>query len=125
MRTYRPDQWLRNWFLGGPPAVDYSETGQFSTAAVTRYVTELAQVWRLLARLCAPGARLIVRFGALPSLACDPLEIIRDSLERADGAWRFVSVSSAGLPPRARRQASQFGKPGEGPAEIDVVALRA
>jgi hypothetical protein len=24
LRTYLPDQWLRNWFLGGPAVVDYS-----------------------------------------------------------------------------------------------------
>jgi DNA methylase len=24
MRTYRQDQWLRNWFLGGPSTVDYT-----------------------------------------------------------------------------------------------------
>jgi hypothetical protein len=28
MRTYLPDQWIRNWFLGGPPEVDYSIKGQ-------------------------------------------------------------------------------------------------
>ncbi len=24
MKTYLPDQWLRHWFVGGPPVVDYS-----------------------------------------------------------------------------------------------------
>ena len=28
MRTYIPDQWLRNWFVGGPDAVDYTNRDQ-------------------------------------------------------------------------------------------------
>ena len=28
MRTYTPDQWLRNWFVGGPDLVDYTNRDQ-------------------------------------------------------------------------------------------------
>src|SRR5262249_42083067 len=62
MRTYRPDQWLRNWFLGGEPRVDYEQEGQLAHHADI-FADELASVWRAVAHLCHSGARLVVRFG--------------------------------------------------------------
>lgn len=122
MRFYRSDQWLRNWFLGGPADVDYTLEGQMGRYTGPRYEEDLARVWRLVARRCSRGARLIVRFGTLPSVGRDPESLLVSSLERADVGWRVTAVRGAGRPARGRRQAEQFSRPGLGPEEIDLEA---
>src|SRR4029078_11921938 len=72
MRSYWSDQWLRNWFLGGPADVTYSQKRQVSHRGVEGFTVGLAQVWAAVAGKCMPGARLIVRFGTLPCLNQDP-----------------------------------------------------
>ncbi len=122
MRTYRPDQWLRNWFLGGEPRVDYAQNGQLSHHADT-FVDELALVWRAVARRCNAGARLVVRFGYLPSVPVDAREVLRASLHRAEAGWRLTRWVDAGSSTNGRRQATQFGRPsGDAAHEIDAYA---
>lgn len=121
MRSYKPDQWLRLWFLGGPPAVDYDYTGQVRHH-LAEYIEDLAVVWKNVAQRSRPGARLVVRFGCIPSNARDPLDLFRMTLERSGAPWRIVSVVEAGVPPRGRRQAAQFAEPRGPVMEIDVVA---
>lgn len=59
MRTYGPDQWLRHWFLGGPPDVRYGSEGQLTRQPnQAAFVSALAGVWRAVAARCVPGARL-------------------------------------------------------------------
>lgn len=73
MRSYKPDQWLRLWFLGGPPDVTYDYRQQVRHRQA-EYVDDLALVWKNVARVSRPGAHLVVRFGCLPSSAVDPLD---------------------------------------------------
>ena len=121
MRSYKPDQWLRLWFLGGPPTVTYDYDQQVRHRQA-EYVDDLAQVWKNVARVSRPRARLIVRFGCLPSSAVDPLAVLQRSFERSGAGWRILRVQDAGKPPRGRRQATQFGDPRGPVTEIDVVA---
>ena len=109
MRTYGPDQWLRNWFLGGPPCVDYSQVGQLAHHA-EKFVDELATVWRSVARRCVDGACLVVRFGYLPSIPIDPREVLSASLARADSGWRIRRWVDAGSSSNGKRQSEQFGQ---------------
>jgi hypothetical protein len=109
MRTYRPDQWLRNWFLGGEPRVDYAQDGQLPHHA-DKFAGELALAWRAVARRCMPRARLIVRFGYLPSMPIDPRDILRSSLAQADAGWRVIRWVDAGSSSNGKRQAQQFGR---------------
>jgi hypothetical protein len=109
MRTYRPDQWLRNWFLGGAPRVDYAQDGELSHHA-DKFVDELASVWSSVARRCEPGARLIVRFGSLPSIPVDARELLRSSLRQAAAGWKIMRWASAGSSALGKRQAQQFGR---------------
>jgi SAM-dependent methyltransferase len=121
MRSYNSDQWLRLWFLGGPPTVHYDRTGQVRHRQ-QEYVDDLARVWRNVAARCRPGARLAVRFGCIPTCARDPVALLLSTLERSGAPWQILSVQDAGAPPRGRRQAEQFGRPRGPVAEIDVVA---
>ena len=122
MRTYRPDQWLRNWFLGGEPRVDYTQRGQLAHHS-DGFADELAAVWRAVARRCLAGARMIVRFGYLPSIPVDARDMLKTSLERADAGWRLTRCLDAGSATDGRRQSKQFGRCTKDAAgEIDAYA---
>lgn len=124
MRFYRSDQWLRYWFLGGDSTVPYEYDQQVGHGSMEAFVAGLAEVWKNVAGVCEPGARLVVRFGALPSLACEPRDVAQESLARADAGWTVTGVRSAGCPPRGRRQADQFlGGKGSPVEEIDLDAV--
>jgi hypothetical protein len=122
MRTYLPDQWLRSWFLGGPAAVTYGVPGQLQHTGVDAFVGGLAEVWRATARRCEDGARLVVRFGALPSLKVDPGELIRRSLDESGAGWHLDGLTPAGSAPTWSRQAAQFSDPGRYVEEVDCYA---
>lgn len=119
MRTYRSDQWLRNWFLGGKPEVDYTQDGQLAHHDDV-FADELAAVWRAVATQCLPKAKLIVRFGYLPSIPLDPRELLGTSLKRADVGWRIRRWQDAGSSDNGRRQATQFGRISKAVSEFDA-----
>lgn len=125
MVTYRPDGWLRDWLLGGAPAPDYNREGQLGASTGPVFVACLAKIWAAVARRCLPEARLVVRFGALPSVRSgEPEDLLLTSLE-ASGAWDVVSVEDAGVPRRTgARQVEQALQAGEHVPEVDVLAAR-
>lgn len=124
MRTYFPDHWLRNWFVGGPTDVDYNADEQLSHHSEAEFIADLAGVWREIARACIPGAKLICRFGALPSCRKDPRSLIARSLAEAASGWRISTIRDAGTSRRGRRQCDQFGAGNNAPIEeIDVYAV--
>lgn len=121
MRTYVPDQWLRNWFLGGSPTVSYYYQGQLGFENPERYVQELRRAWLNVARACHPGATLVVRLGSLPSRRdFDPREMISRSLENTP--WRLLDIRPAGTAEKGKRQAVQFGKARKAVVEYDGLA---
>lgn len=124
MVTYRPDQWLRNWFVGGPPEVDYGRSGQLGALTGQRFTSCLADIWSAVAKRCNAGARLAVRFGALPSTKrSEPEVILAESLDLS-GAWELLELRSAGAPRDGRRQADQFPVAGRQVAEVDCLARK-
>ncbi len=106
MNTYLPDQWLRAWFMGGPPRVDYSTAGQVVHAAPRAYARQLRQVWRNVAEVCEPDAMLVIRFGGIHDRKVNPLALITGSL--TDSGWRVREIRSAGTATRGKRQALHF-----------------
>jgi hypothetical protein len=110
MRSYVPDQWLRNWFIGGPSDVVYSREGQLSQESKDQFVQQLGAVWSNVAKHCLPGARLIVRFGSLPSESADGIRLLRDSIRQSDASWRIETRRSAGYATNGRRQSEQFAR---------------
>lgn len=123
MRTYVADQWLRSWFLGGPAEVAYGTYGQLARQPNQEAFTQaLSDVWTATAHRCRRGARLAIRFGALPSTRTDPTTLLLASLKKARAGWIVREVRQAGTPPRKTRQAEQFGRAGSAINEIDVVA---
>jgi hypothetical protein len=126
MRTYVADQWIRNWFLGGPESVDYQESQQLGSGTGVKFATDLASVWKRIDPVCASGAQIHIRIGSLPSLKDDPRQLTRDSVRSAQVRWRFVDARSAGAASRGRRQAHQFlSAPVKAIREYDIVFRKA
>jgi hypothetical protein len=124
MRTYFPDHWLRNWFVGGPSDVDYRADDQLSHHGEDQFVGDLAKVWKRVARVCLLGAKLVCRFGAIPSCKKDPRDLMRRSLNEADCGWRITTMLDAGTSKQGRRQCEQFRTKKSAPInEIDVYAV--
>lgn len=123
MRTYLPDQWLRAWFLGADPVVDYGAEGQLPQSSEEVFVEGLARVWRAAAGKCLPGARLVIRFGALPSKDKDPAGLLSQSVRASRAGWVVDQIVAAGVPPRGRRQADQMNNgAGDYVEEVDLYA---
>jgi hypothetical protein len=124
MVTYRPDQWLRNWFVGGPSVVDYRRTGQLGAVTGAAFTRDLGDVWKAVAARCTSDAHLVVRFGALPSTRRgEPEDILAESLDLSS-VWELIELRSAGAPRDGRRQADQFPGAGSQVAEVDCVARK-
>jgi hypothetical protein len=108
MRTYLPDQWLRNWFLGGASVVPYLQrAGELTHHDPAAFASQLRDVWSRAARVALPTARLVCRFGGIHDRSADPLDIIKDSLR--ESGWRLTTIRQAGDANTGRRQAGQFG----------------
>jgi hypothetical protein len=123
MRTYIPDQWIRNWFVGGPAQTDYSAEGQLAHRSAEAFADDLGAVWRGAAIATNPGARLVIRFGGINDRQADPLGIIKSSL--AESGWRILTINSAGTACSGRRQALAFAAAQQEPrSEYDVWAVR-
>ena len=122
LTTYLPDQWIRNWFLGGPSVVDYTSEGQLSHSSRDRFVADLREVWANAGAHCRPGAKLVIRFGAIGGrLVENPSRFLIASF-KATG-WVAMNARHADNAARGRRQADTFHKKRNAPCdEVDVWA---
>ena len=125
MYTYEQDQWLRNWFLGGSEKVEYSNKTQLKHWSEKAFVNDLAKVWVNTAKKCNSGAKLVIRFGALPSKSeKTPSELLKESLALADCGWKVHTIHNAGKPIESKRQANQFkNTTGKYVEEIDAFGI--
>ena len=123
MRTYIPDQWLRNWFVGGPETVDYTNRGQVVHSSPEDFAADLRQVWRNVANVCADNARMVIRFGGITDRRANPLDIIKHSLR--DSGWTIRTLRTAGSAKDGKRQADSFLRSKSKPLlEYDVWAVK-
>lgn len=121
MRTYIPDQWLRNWFVGGPSTVEYGASSQLVHTSPEVFAAELRSVWQNAARVSRSGARLVCRFGGIRDRSANPLEVIRASFQNS--GWRVTTARPAGTALDGRRQATQFKLQASDPhVEYDIYA---
>ena len=125
LRTYQPDQWLRQWFLGGPAQTSYDVGPQLSHRSQDAFVEDLRSVWKNVAAFTTDDARLIVRFGAINDRPVDPMEVLETSLERTP--WHLYRTVSAGTAAMGRRQAVTFSSTSRTAAlpEYDFWAVKA
>lgn len=123
MRTYIPDQWIRNWFVGGSSDVDYSSEGQVSHLSPDQFAADLRTVWRNLASVCTDDAQMIIRFGAINNRKADHIKIIQSSI--CDSGWKILDIKPAGSAKKGNRQADSFlTRKSNAIEEVDVWASR-
>lgn len=123
MRTYIPDQWLRNWFIGGPDVVDYTNHDQVVHSSPEDFAADLCKVWRNAENVCVDHAKMVVRFGGITDRRADPLELIKSSF--VDCGWRITTARKAGTATEGKRQADSFLRTKSKPVnEYDVWAVR-
>jgi hypothetical protein len=108
MRTYVQDQWLRNWFLGGPSAVDYSAGIQLQHTGQDVFAASLGRVWKNMARTKANSLHMYVRFGVIPSVKVNAKALILKSLEASRASFKMVSCLNARSAQSGKRQAEQM-----------------
>ena len=106
MRTYIPDQWLRNWFVGGADRVDYGSQRQLVHSSPEDFANDLRLVWNNSAEVCSPGATMVLRFGGIRDRRAEPLDVIKDSLRGSP--WRLKTIRGAGSAIAGKRQADTF-----------------
>jgi hypothetical protein len=108
MRTYVPDQWLRYWFLGGTPEVNYGQQqGELTHQSPLVFASQLRAVWSRAAQVALPRARLVCRFGGIRDRRADPLDIIKSSFH--ESGWRLTTIRDGADANIGKRQAAQFG----------------
>jgi hypothetical protein len=125
MQTYVEDQWLRNWFLGGPAHIEYAVYEQVSHVDRQSFTESLGQVWRNMARTKAGRLDMYIRFGIIPSIHADPKEIILESLEASEVDWRCASTRIAHTASNGRRQAAQMWAHSAADLEYDFHVIAA
>ncbi|MDD2627144.1 MAG: DNA methyltransferase [Candidatus Methanomethylophilus sp.] len=108
MNTYVADQWVRNWFVGGPSTVEYTMKGQVSTGGKKGFRDKLESVWNNCKDISSDKAKLFIRFGAINSVESNPEELIMSSLENT--GWEIIQTELAGVPKSNTRQANTFVK---------------
>lgn len=108
MRTYVQDQWLRNWFLGGPAKVDYSAGTQLEHAGQQVFAESLGKVWANMARSEADSLHMYVRFGAIPSAKVDAKALMLSCIEASGAPLRVLSSRNASSAHSGKRQAEQM-----------------
>lgn len=122
LTTYLPDQWIRNWFLGGPSTVDYTSERQLSHSGRDRFVADLRKVWANVGANCKPGTILVIRFGSIGDrLVKNPARLITASFEAT--GWVATDVRHADNAARGKRQADTFHRKRSVPCdEVDIWA---
>lgn len=123
MKTYIPDQWLRNWFVGGLSTVQYGSVDQLVHGGPEIFADGLNSVWRNSAAVATEDARLVIRFGGISDRRADPVQLIKSSL--INSGWRITRIKSAGAASEGKRQADSFLRNRSNPVvEVDVWAAR-
>jgi hypothetical protein len=124
MRTYVEDQWLRNWFLGGPDHVEYGMSEQIQHTGQDVFAESLGAVWKNMARSHADKLHMYIRFGAIPSSKVDPQKLVHASLESSGTKWGISSVKEAATAESGRRQAAQMSATSIAAVEYDFHVYR-
>lgn len=124
MRTYVEDQWLRNWFLGGPDNVVYGKTTQLEHTGKAVFAESLGAVWRNMAQTHADQLHMYIRFGIIPSVKADPKALIRESLESSGIQWRVISTRPASTASSGKRQADHMLSRSTAATEYDFHVCR-
>ncbi|EMH4721149.1 site-specific DNA-methyltransferase [Pseudomonas aeruginosa] len=124
MRTYVEDQWLRNWFVGGPDHVMYGNDSQLQHSGIDVFAKSLGQVWRNMGRTRADDLDMYIRFGIIPSRKVDAKALIQASLEESRVGWEIIRVRQAKTASSGKRQADHMATDSSAAVEYDFHVRR-
>ena len=92
--NYREDQWLRIWFLGGDPSIQYQrDDGRQYNAE--KYWAFLGEAWHGIGPLLADEARIVVRIGGRKLTKEEARGALTVAI--ADGTGRLVELIDTGV----------------------------
>ena len=111
MKSYGPDQWLREWFLGGPNRPSYDSSYQLGVSNYETFVNNLGKVWNSISKIAVQKCKLTIRFGVFGKNSVNPIELIRDSILSSQSPWRLAYARRIDEVKNASsRQANQMGR---------------
>lgn len=104
--NFEEDQWLRIWFLGGPPMPTPRRLSR-DDRHVTRdgYWRFIADMWRSLGRVVARRGHVVIRMGCRRT---DPSDLIRMLTASTHFSARKVERISVNVSPLINKQTSRF-----------------
>ena len=108
MNDYGINQWIREWFVGGPEYPDYRTNNRLGSGSIQKFEQDLISVWKNVSDLCEKDASLVIRIGSLPSKPYDFEELIKKSLDYSGSEWTVERVIGAGFAEDGHRQSKQF-----------------
>lgn len=120
LTTYVQDQWLRNWFVGGPDTIDYGRGSQLSHQSPEAFAASLSKVWNHCGDRLSIRGKMIVRFGSIRSRDHAPLDILKRSLELSRHDWSIQRWVDVGTADAGKRQADTMGTLSKPTTEFDV-----
>lgn len=110
--NFEEDQWLRLWFLGGPP---YPTRGRVSPddrhSRAEEYWRFIADMWRSLGAVVAKNAHVVIRIGAR---GIEPKDLVKMLFATARFAQRSVGLASQSISQLKGRQTDAFRPGSEG-----------
>jgi len=107
--NFEEDQWLRLWFLGGPPRpIIGRQSRDDRHGHIGRYWQFISDMWRTLGALVAPRGRVVIRIGS-PKI--NPKALARGLAGCARCSGRGVELESCEVSEIRRRQTDAF-RPG-------------
>lgn len=119
--NFREDQWLRRWFLGGPPHPPRGPRGDDRHHSAERYWAFLGEAWSGVAPLLKADAVIVVRVGGKKFTASQIEHGVVESLR--SGLQRPVEVVEARSSAIVKSQIRSFSndEPTSASREVDVV----
>ncbi len=114
---FEEDQWLRLWFLGGPPRPTYGLVSRDDRhERKDAYWSLIGDTWRVLGHLCAPNANVVIRIGGK---GLTPKQIVDGTAGTGAFARRRVDLVRHEISAIPRRQTDVF-RPGSKGCLVEV-----
>jgi hypothetical protein len=115
--NFEEDQWLRLWFLGGPPVPTRNRLSRDDRyGRDDDYWNFIGDLWRMLGQVLAPRANIVMRIGAI---SIPPEKIASMVLATAAFARRKVQICELALSQIRGRQTGSF-TPGTRGCSVEV-----
>src|SRR5262249_26244746 len=115
--NYAEDQWLRRWFLGGPPhAMQGTRSTDDRHGSLPAYWTLLADMWRCLGLIMAKNSNIVIRLGAS---RIAPAQLVSGPQGVAVATKRKTRLVSTGVSKISKRQTDAF-RPGSTGCKVEV-----